>query len=99
MKTAFNPPPKAYNQQTPQTVKKDDLVERVIESIKVLNKKEEETKQSISQQKSSQAKPKQTALIKEEISQSLQPQQQMRKRTNTLTVGERPNLTGPNIQN
>lgn len=27
------------------TVKKDDLVERVIESIKVLNKKEEEIKQ------------------------------------------------------
>lgn len=30
--------------QTALTTKKDDLVERVIESIKVLNKKEEEIK-------------------------------------------------------
>lgn len=97
-------------------LKGDNLVERVMESIKVLNKKEDEMKK---QQKSSQNNKKLTTQKSNEVSSKpsvekkfneqadyyqtdkeelISTAQSMRKRINTLTVGERPNIFNNNTQ-
>eukprot|EP00347_Sterkiella_histriomuscorum_P020038 403339334 len=80
------------SQSVSQFQAKDDLVERVIESIKVLNQKEEEVKeQKLSSNVQAKPKPISKEATIQQQEQTLQ-LNQMRRRTNTLTTGERPNL-------
>ena len=81
-------------------MKGDQMVERVMESLKVLNKKEEEKKPAKNTANASHLKdttkdtvaPGKTKLTAKQEIEGIVTAAQGRKRTNTLTVGDRPNI-------
>ena len=75
--------------------KKEDLVDRVMESIKALNKNQEEASVSTKQTKTSTKKsePAASSTLAYKNPPATTQNQGQRRRTNTLITNDRPNLT------